>query len=249
MKYLIELSYIGTRFAGFQVQPGKMTVQSTIQDAIEAVFGERLPVKGCSRTDAGVHARQYFATFEAMKLIPPDKLPFALNSHLPPDISVRSAKIVSNNFHVRHDVEWKEYEYLLINSRIRDPFLVGRAAQCRVMTPDQIEIMRQAACFFVGKHDFFGFMSVGSKIADTVRTIKYIEIIENGELVRIRIAADGFLYNMVRIIVGTLIDTANSRIKLSELHEIIESRDRSRAGAKAPAEGLYLNRVIFRTFE
>ena len=249
MKYLLELSYIGSRFAGFQVQPGKVTVQSTLQDALEAVFGERLPVKGCSRTDSGVHARQYFATFETMKLIPSDKLPLALNSNLPPDISVRSAKIVSNDFHVRHNVEWKEYEYLLVNSRIRDPFLVERAVQCRVMTREQIGLMRQAASFFIGKHDFFGFMSVGSKIADTVRTIKYIEIIEDGELVRIRIAADGFLYNMVRIIVGTLIDVSNSRIKLSELHEIIESRDRSRAGATAPAEGLYLNRVIFRTFE
>lgn len=249
MKYLLEMSYIGSRFAGFQVQPGKVTVQSTLQDAIEAVFGERLPVKGCSRTDSGVHARQYYATFEAMKLIPPDKLPLALNSNLPPDISVRSAKNVSNDFHVRHNVEWKEYEYLLINSRIRDPFLVGRAVQCRVMTPEQIEMMRQAASFFVGKHDFLGFMSVGSKVADTVRTIKYIEIIEDGELIRIRIAADGFLYNMVRIIVGTLLDIANSKIKLSDMHEIIESRDRSRAGATAPAEGLYLNRVIFRTFE
>lgn len=249
MKYLLELSYIGTHFAGFQVQPGKATVQSTLQDAIEAVFGERLPVKGCSRTDAGVHARQYFATFEAMKLISPDKLPLALNTHLPPDVSVRSAEFVSNDFHVRHDVEWKEYEYLLINSRIRDPFLVGRAVQCRVMTPEQIGLMRQAAEFFVGKHDFFGFMSAGSKIADTVRTVKYLEITEDGELVRIRIAADGFLYNMVRIIVGTLLDVANARIKLSELHGIIDSRDRSRAGATAPAEGLYLNRVIFRTFE
>ena len=249
MKYLIEIAYIGTRFAGFQVQPGKITVQSTLQDALEQIFGERLPVKGCSRTDSGVHARQYFATFDAMKLIPPDKLPLAMKSNLPPDVSVKSAQIVSDNFHVRHNVEWKEYEYLLLNSRIRDPFLVGRAVQCRVMTSAQIDLMRKAAQLFVGRHDFSGFMSVGSKLADTVRTVKYLEIIEEGELIKIKIAADGFLYNMVRIIVGTLIDVANYRIELCDMPEIIASCDRSRAGATAPAEGLYLNRVKFRTFE
>ena len=249
MKYLIELSYIGINYAGFQVQPGKKTVQSTLQDALEALFGERLPIKGCSRTDSGVHARQYYATFEAKKLIPPEKLPLAMNTHLPEDISVRSAKLVPESFHVRHDVEWKEYEYLLLNSRIRDPFWVGRAAQCREMTPEQIELMRQAARYFLGKHDFSGFMSVGSKIADTVRDVKRLDVIVEGQLIRIRIAADGFLYNMVRIIVGTLIDVANGRILLSEMHKIIESCDRSKAGATAPAEGLYLNCVKFRTVE
>lgn len=249
MKYLLELSYIGTRYCGFQVQPGKLTIQSTLQDAIESVFGVRLPVKGCSRTDAGVHARQYFATFDSEKSIPTDKLPLALNSKLPTDIAVRSSRIVPDSFHVRHDVEWKEYEYLLLNSRIRDPFLTGRAYQCRVMDAEQIELMRSAAEAFVGKHDFAGFMSAGTKIADTVREVRYLEIIEDGELVRIRIAADGFLYNMVRIIVGTLLDVAEGRIEPSEIPGIINSRDRSRAGATAPAEGLYLNRVNFRAFE
>ena len=249
MKYLIELSYIGTRYCGFQVQPGKLTIQSTLQDAIESVFGVRLPVKGCSRTDAGVHARQYFATFDSEKPIPTDKLPLALNSKLPPDIAVRSSRIVPDSFHVRHDVEWKEYEYLLLGSRIRDPFLTGRAYQCRQMDAEQIGLMRSAAEGFVGRHDFSGFMSAGTKIADTVREVRYLEIIEDGELVRIHIAADGFLYNMVRIIVGTLLDVAEGRIEPSEIPGIINSRDRSRAGATAPAEGLYLNRVNFRAFE
>ena len=249
MKYLIELSYIGTRYCGFQVQPGKLTIQSTLQDAIESVFGVRLPVKGCSRTDAGVHARQYFATFDSEKSIPTEKLPLALNSRLPTDIAVRSSRIVPDSFHVRHDVEWKEYEYLLLGSRIRDPFLTGRAYQCRVMDREQLVLMRRAAEGFIGKHDFAGFMSAGTKIADTVREVRYLEIIEDGELMRIRIAADGFLYNMVRIIVGTLLDVAEGRIEPSEIPGIINSRDRSRAGATAPAEGLYLNRVNFRAFE
>ena len=247
MKYLIEIAYLGTRFAGFQVQPGKITVQSTLQDAIEAVFGARLPLKGCSRTDSGVHARQYFATFDSDKTIPTDRIPLALNANLPSDISVKSARIVPDSFHVRHDVEWKEYEYLLLNSRIRDPFLYKKAYQCRFMTAEQVEIMRRAAKFFVGTHDFSAFMAAGSKIADTVRTVNHIEIIEKGELIRIRIAADGFLYNMVRIIVGTLIDCANRRIDLSEMPKIIDSHDRSKAGSTAPPDGLYLNRVKFRT--
>ena len=117
------------------------------------------------------------------------------------------------------------------------------------MTAEQIDLMRKTAQLFVGRHDFSGFMSVGSKLADTVRTVKYLEIIEEGELIKIKIAADGFLYNMVRIIVGTLIDVANYRIELCDIPEIIASCDRSRAGTTAPAEGLYLNRVKFRTFE
>lgn len=115
------------------------------------------------------------------------------------------------------------------------------------MTAEQVEIMRRAAKFFVGTHDFSAFMAAGSKIADTVRTVNHIEIIEKGELIRIRIAADGFLYNMVRIIVGTLIDCANGRIDLSEMPKIIDSHDRSKAGSTAPPDGLYLNRVKFRT--
>ncbi len=247
MKYLVEIAYIGTRFAGFQVQPNKITVQSTIQDAVEAIFGERLPVKGCSRTDSGVHARQYFLTFDTDKNIPVERLPLAMNSKLPPDISSISAAIVPDSFHVRHDVEWKEYEYLVLNSRIRDPFLVGRAYQCRKMTAEQVEIMRKAANYFVGRHDFAGFMSAGATIADTVRNVKHLEI-EGDELIHIRIAADGFLYNMVRIIVGTLIECANERIELEEMPKIIEACDRSLAGPTAPPEGLYLNRVKFRNF-
>lgn len=247
MKYLIEIAYIGTNYAGFQVQPCKRTIQSTLQDALEVIFKERLPIKGCSRTDAGVHARQYFATFDSPKLIPTDRLPYALNSNLPMDISVKSARFVSDNFHVRHDVEWKEYEYLVLNSRIRDPFWVGRAYFCREMTAEQIDVMRRAAEFFIGEHDFAGFMSAGTNIADTVRCVKHLEI-EGERLIKIRIAADGFLYNMVRIIVGTLIDCANGRIDLCKMPEIIEACERSRAGFTAPPEGLYLNRVKFRNF-
>ncbi len=246
MKILLELSYIGTGFAGFQVQPDKETVQSAIQDALEAVYGERYPVKGCSRTDAGVHAMQYFATFETDRTIPLDRLPLALNSRIDPRIAIRSAREAAPEFHVRHDVKWKEYEYIIRNSQIPDPFMIGRCARPpKVVAPWQIERMREAAAYFVGRHDFRGFMSAGSNVADTVREIYWLEVIEDGELLRIRVAADGFLYNMVRIIIGTLLDTAYQKLEPSDISAVIASCDRSRAGFTAPPEGLYLRRVEF----
>ncbi len=246
MKILIELSYVGTDFAGYQVQPGKITVQSAVQDAIEAVYGERYALKGCSRTDAGVHARQYFATFDTDKSIPTDRIPAALNSVLDSRISVTSARVVSDDFHVRHDVLYKEYEYLIHTSKTPDPFLLGRAWHFpKPLHPDALTLMRAAAKAFVGKHDFSGFMAKGSDVADTVRTVKYLEIDAEGELIRVRIAADGFLYNMVRIIVGTLVEVGLSKIDPADMAGIIASCDRSRAGMTAPPEGLYLNKVVF----
>lgn len=246
MKILLELKYNGSGFAGYQVQPGKCTVQSAIQDAIESVYGERYPIKGCSRTDAGVHALQYFATFETERNIPLDKLPMALNASIDSRIAILSARIVNDDFHVRHDVEYKEYEYLIHASRISDPFLIDRAWHFpKTLCQDAVSLMRKAAEAFVGTHDFSGFMSAGSSVEDTVRTVKYLEIIEDGELIRIKIAADGFLYNMVRIIVGTLIEVATGKIDAGDLPDIISSCDRSRAGITAPPEGLYLRRVEF----
>lgn len=246
MKILLEISYIGTGFAGYQVQPGRETVQSALQDAIERIYGVRYAVKGCSRTDAGVHALRYYATFDTDKDIPTDRLPFALNSVIDRRISVISAVEVPEDFHVRHDVKEKEYEYLIRLSRIPDPFLVERAWQFPKPLPaDGISRMRQAAIAFVGRRDFSGFMANGSDVADTVRCVTRLEIIEDGELLRVRIAADGFLYNMVRIIVGTLIDTATGKIEPSDMEDIIASCDRSRAGMTAPPEGLYLRSVTF----
>lgn len=246
MKTLLEISYVGTNFNGFQVQPNGRTVQETLQDALERLYGMRPAVKGCSRTDSGVHALQFFATFESDGRIPCGRLPAALNSVLPPDISVRSAVEVPEDFHVRHDVLWKEYEYLILNDSIRDPFLVGRAWQIkRPLGENELERMRAAAEAFPGKHDFGAFMAAGSDIADTVRDMKWLKIIEDGKLIRIRAAADGFLYNMVRIIVGTLVDAGYGRISPEDMPDIISSRNRSRAGFTAPPDGLYLRHVEF----
>lgn len=247
MKILLELSYVGDGFAGYQVQPNKPTVQAAIQDALEAIYGERYPVKGCSRTDAGVHALQYFATFDTDKNIPLESLPNALNSAIDKRIAVLSARRVDDDFHVRHDVLYKEYEYVVLARRTPDPFLVSRAWHFpKPLLPDAIERMRAAATAFIGTHDFSGFMSAGSSVSDTVRTVKHLEIINEGDVIRIRITADGFLYNMVRIIVGTLIEVGLGKIEPSEMGDIIASCERSLAGMTAPAEGLYLKEVCFK---
>ena len=226
------------------MQPNKPTVQSTLQDALEAVYGERLPVRGCSRTDAGVHAKQYFATYDTSQHIPTEKIPLALNSHLPCDIAVRSSELVSDNFHVRHDVLWKEYRYALYNSQIRDPFIEGRVCRLnRVLSSCELERMRDAARLIVGRKDFRAFMSEGSSITDTVRNVLRLDISVDRDLIYIDVVADGFLYNMVRIIVGTLIDVARGRFAPDDVADIIASRDRKRAGFTAPPEGLCLERV------
>ena len=244
MRILLELSYLGGNYAGFQVQPNKPTVQSKLQDALCAVYGERLPVRGCSRTDAGVHAKQYFATYDTSQHIPTEKIPLALNSHLPCDIAVRSSELVPESFHVRHDVLWKEYHYTLYNSQIRDPFIEGRACRLnRVFSSSELERMRDAARLIVGRKDFRAFMSEGSSITDTVRNVLRLDISVDRDLIYINVAADGFLYNMVRIIVGTLIDVARGRFAPDDVADIIASRERRRAGFTAPPEGLCLERV------
>ena len=248
MKILLEISYIGTGFAGYQVQPGKVTVQSALQDAIEKVYGERYAVKGCSRTDAGVHALQYFATFNAEKSIPIDRIPYALNSVIDKRISVIGARPVSEDFHVRHDVLYKEYEYCVHLDAIPDPFLDGRAWHYpKPLLPDALDRMKNAARAFVGEHDFSGFMSAGSDVANTVRNVKHLDISLDKNMLTVRVAADGFLYNMVRIIVGTLIEVGTGRIDAYEMDDIIGSCNRARAGMTAPPEGLYLREVKFKS--
>ena len=246
MKILLEISYVGTGFAGYQVQPGKLTVQSALQDAIEKVYGERYAVKGCSRTDTGVHALQYFATFDTDKSIPTDRIPHALNSVLDKRISVRSAQTVDMDFHVRHDVLYKEYEYRVQLGAVPNPFLDGRVWHYpKLLRSNALERMQNAAKAFVGTHDFSGFMSAGSDVADTVRDVKWLKVSLDDDMLTVRIAADGFLYNMVRIIVGTLIEAGSGRIDPEKMVDIIASCDRSSAGMTAPPEGLYLKEIVF----
>ena len=241
---LLTLAYCGTDYAGFQVQKHARTVQSVIQDAIEPIYGERLPVVGCSRTDAGVHARDYKLTFRTEKQLPLERIPAALNAHLPDDIAVLDACTVSDTFHVRHDVYEKEYEYVICNTPYRDPFSVNTALHYR--RPIDTDLLHRAAQAFIGTQDFRTFMASGSDIADTTRTVRSVSVTRDGDFVRLRIAADGFLYNMVRIFVGTMLAVNEGKILPDAIPAVIESGDRKRAGITVPPHGLYLNRVVFR---
>lgn len=245
MKILLELAYVGSAYSGFQVQENAPSIQKALQDALEMFFHTELKLSGCSRTDAGVHAKQFFATIEGdiSESFPIDRLPKAVARLLPGDIALLSARRVDDTFHVRYDVKYKEYEYHILNTEASDPFMLGRVYH--YTRPLDAELMQEAAQHFVGTHDFKGFMASGSKVVDTVRVIRYFTVTREGPLVRIKVAADGFLYNMVRILCGTLIAVSEGRIPLDSLDEIIASKERSRAGATLPPDGLYLSRVVY----
>ena len=247
MKYFAKIKYLGTDFCGFQVQNNGRTVQGELSAACLALFGKPARVTGCSRTDSGVHANEFCLTIECEgATVPPTKLPLAIARFLPPDLSLYHAEECDADFHPRYNVQYKEYLYCIKNARVSDPFWVGRAwLYPQTIDDDALQRMRSAAAHFVGYHDFAAFMAEGSDIKDTRRTVKYLELDRDGDMIRIRIAADGFLYNMVRIIVGTLCDVAAGRISYDEIPDIIESHDRSQAGITAPPEGLYLNRVVY----
>ena len=247
MKYFAKIKYLGTDFHGFQVQPSERTVQGVLSEALYSVFKSPVKVTGCSRTDRGVHANEFCVTIESDgATVPPEKLPVAVSRFLPEDLSLFYAKECQGSFHVRYDVKEKEYLYRIVNSGIYDPFLFGRAYfVARPISCEMIEKMNEAAKFIIGKKDFRAFMAEGSDVETTVRDVKSLSVKKTDDIIEIRISADGFLYNMVRIIVGTLLEVAFGRIRVDEIEDIIASLDRSRAGMTAPAEGLYLNKVIY----
>ena len=247
MKYFAKIKYLGTAFHGFQVQPELRTVQGELNAALNEAFGLPCKVTGCSRTDAGVHANEFCLTVECDGgTIPADKLPIAVSRFLPEDLSLFYAKECNESFHPRYDVKEKEYLYRIMNTRIYDPFYYGRVWFLpRYVDDAALKKMNAAAKHFLGRHDFSTFMAEGSDVEDTVRNITSLSVAREGDIIDVRISADGFLYNMVRIIVGTLTEVAFGRISPDDIPEIIASRDRSRAGMTAPAEGLYLNRVVY----
>ena len=247
MKYFAKINYLGRDFHGFQVQPGLRTVQGELSLALSQTFGAPVKVTGCSRTDAGVHANEFCVKIECDgATVPADKLSVAVSRYLPNDISLYYAEVCSDDFHPRYDVVSKEYLYRIINRRVYDPFEFGRAwFYPRELNDNHIKIMNDAARYIIGKKDFSSFMSEGSDTDDTVREVFSLNVQKNGDLIEIRISADGFLYNMVRIIVGTLIETAHGKIKPQDIKTIIEAKDRTLAGMTAPPEGLYLNKVNY----
>ena len=240
---LLKIKYDGTQYHGWQVQKNALTIQEVLQNAIEAVFGERLDVKGCSRTDSGVHAHEFCVSFQA-PFYPGDyHLISALNNHLPEDIKAFSCEEVLADFHARYSATGKEYVYQIWNGKYPNPFYEKYALHYRY--PIDIELLNKACALFEGKHDFLSFCSVNTDVEDTVRTIYSCKAVREGELIKIIISGDGFLYNMVRIIAGTLLSVISGKIKCDDIASIIAARERKKAGKTMPAKGLFLNRVFY----
>jgi len=252
MKLFLKIKYLGTDFCGYQVQKERRTVQGELNRAAKELFSYDCDITGCSRTDSGVHANCFCVTVakkgenDIETDIDVSKIPRAMSAHLPDDIAVVSASLVDSDFHPRYDVKYKEYIYRIYNGNVRDPFEMGRSLYVpQTLDGEAVERMNRAAAHFVGKKDFSAFMAQGSTVESTVRNVIYAEVSREGDIITFKVAADGFLYNMVRIMAGTLISVGLGRTDESEIPEIISSCNRERAGMTAAAHGLYLNKVIY----
>jgi len=255
-RILLTLRFDGTGFYGWQAQIGGNTIQQVLQDAVQSVFGERLGISGCGRTDAGVHAYGYCCHFdlpETKKDFPVERLANAVNAYFAPrniKIAVVNAKEAGSDFHARYYIRSKEYIYKIQNDKFRDPFYFKRAMH--YFKKLDLEKMREAAGYLTGEHNFASFMADRSDIPadEAVRTVHKIEIkpqtLETGtNLVNIYMSASGFLYKMARIIAGTLVEASEGKIKAGGLPDILSAKDRSKAGRTLPPCGLYLNKIEY----
>ena len=239
----VVLSYDGTHYNGWQIQKNGPSIQESMEDAIFHLLKQKVHVSGVGRTDSGVHACRYVANFHADCTIPVDRLPYALNSFLPEDIAVSGAVEVPEDFDARFNCTKKEYAYYLFPSTLRDPFHARYAY--RYNYPLDIAKMQEGAQYFVGKQDFASVRSQGTPVKSTVRTIFWCEVEPVDDLIRIRVCGDGFLYNMVRIIAGTLMAVGMGQMAPEDMEGILEARDRRAAGPTAPARGLTLIRMEY----
>lgn len=237
----LTIAYDGTNYCGWQIQPNGITVEEVINRKLSKLLGEEITVIGASRTDSGVHALGNVAVFDTDTTIPPERLAYALNRTMPEDIVIVKSEEVPADFHPRYCDCTKTYEYHIINARTVIP--TKRLTNYFVSFPLSVEDMREAAAYLVGTHDFVSFCNVRTDVEDTVRTVTGLEILEgNGpdRELTIRISGTGFLYNMVRIIAGTLIRVGRGYYPPSKVKEILDAKDRRAAGVTAPAHGLIL---------
>ena len=242
-RILLTLSYNGTNYHGWQRQPNGITVQETLESGLFKVLGEKTSVQGCSRTDAGVHAKMFCCHLDCADNIPDDAFLRGLNSILPNDIAVLDCKTVGNDFHARFNTKGKTYVYNIYNSSVKDPFLMPFVWQ--IERPIYIDKMNEFCKKIVGTHDFYGFSSSGRTVVDTVRTVTECETEKDGDFIRLKITANGFLYNMVRIIVGTAVEVSDGRCESNCVDEVFETKNREKAGLTAPPQGLFLEKVYY----
>lgn len=252
MKLFLRIAYVGTAYCGYQVQPNGTTVQAKLNEAAEAVFGYPCDIVGCSRTDSGVHARDFCATVTVKgkdfieTTIPAERIPQIFNTALPDDIAVKHATFVSDDFHARYGVSSKEYEYLIYNAPLRDPFLASRTWHIpRYIDENALARMNAAAAQLVGTKDFSALRDGDPDEKDPVRTVYEASVTREGDMVVFRVRGNGFLYHMVRVMTGVLVSVARGKYTPDEVGELIAAKKRAAFGATAPADGLYLNRVFY----
>lgn len=233
----LVVAYEGTKYCGWQIQPSGITIEEVLNKTLSELLGESIKVTGASRTDSGVHSLGNVAVFDTDTRIPPEKICYALNQRLPEDIVVQSSCEVAPDFHPRRCYSEKTYEYRILNRKIPIPTL-RRDTYFYYRNLD-VEKMKRAAAYLVGTHDFKSFCSIHTAVEDTVRTILACEVEKSFEdIIIIRVTGTGFLYNMVRIIAGTLISVGIGEREPEDIEKILEAKDRSAAGPTAPAHGL-----------
>lgn len=242
-RVMLVVAYEGTNYHGWQIQPKEITVEQVLNEALQKLTKEDIQVIGASRTDAGVHALGNVAVFDTNSKIPGEKFSYALNQRLPEDIVIQDSKEVPMDFHPRYETCRKTYEYTILNRKFPLPqyrntahFYYGKL---------DVEKMQQATKAFIGTHDFAGFCSAGAQVKTTVRTIYSLEVTRQSEMICIRVQGDGFLYNMVRIIAGTLLEVGKGNIDPECMESIVASADRSKSGPTAPARGLKLVEIRY----
>ena len=239
----LRLRYDGSRYHGWQVQKNAVTVAQTLEEALSKVCEEPIRVTGCGRTDAGVHALCYCANFKTDSSIPIERFPLAVNTRLPDDIAVTGAVEVEESFNAITSCRKKEYIYKILNSRIPDPFLSQRVC----FWPQKLDMdkISEAADAFVGTHDFRAVRSLGTETKTTVRTVWWCHAEKEGDMITVSVCADGFLYNMCRAMVGTMVYAAYGKLLPGDIPVLLEKGDRRLTGPTMPPQGLYLNRVWY----
>lgn len=237
-RVMLTVAYDGTNYHGWQLQPNVVTIESVLNETLSSLFKENIKVIGASRTDTGVHALGNIAVFDTNARMPAEKVSYALNQRLPEDIRIQNSVEVALDFHPRHQNSKKTYEYRILNSEF--PMPVYRLYSHFTYVPLDIEQMQRAADYLKGEHDFKSFCSVNTVAETTVRTVYDISVEKSGDMISIRVTGSGFLYNMVRIIAGTLMEAGRGNIAPEEIPDILNALDRTKAGPTAPACGLTL---------
>lgn len=242
-KILLKIAYDGTDYFGWQRQNGFISVQQRLEEGLSAMLGKETAVRGSSRTDTGVHALGQGAVFQSDFTIPTERIPFALNTFLPNDIVCTGAREVGEGFHPQYSVVEKTYRYSIVNDTFINPLLDRYAAFAEKEL--DAEKMSRACGYFLGEHDFKAFCASGSDAKTTVRTIYALTVVRNKNIIDIEVTGSGFLYNMVRIIAGTLCDVGSGKIRPEDIEQIIKSKDRTQAGKTMPPKGLTLMNIVY----